>query len=272
MNENLPQEDRDDDLDDRYQRATVRDLSRPSETTRRTVLQHAAQMAKEREARPDVPALHNARRTGTRARRWWAIAGTAVAATLAGLFVVPQLQTLRKPAGPASAARVDAVLPQHAGKLDLERKAKKSIATSSAPAEKRARSAVPTDPEMQRRREAPETAADSSRDAAAPLPPPPPQSQSQSPPARAAAPIPQAASALAGAANQSTAETLGNTRRGALTAAIQQGQLADVESLLAQGADPNGRDAEGRTPLRIAVSMGREDIATVLRKAGGKTD
>ena len=82
-----PPFDRSDDSDEQYRKASGLDPSRPSEATRRAVLEHAARLAAER-------ARRNAR------RRWllallaptWrpAIVGTLAAAVLIGVVIAPQ--------------------------------------------------------------------------------------------------------------------------------------------------------------------------------------
>lgn len=42
-----------------------------------------------------------------------------------------------------------------------------------------------------------------------------------------------------------------------------------VELLLANGADLNAKSNAGYTPLDLAVSMGRYDLAKLLRQRGG---
>jgi ankyrin repeat protein len=55
----------------------------------------------------------------------------------------------------------------------------------------------------------------------------------------------------------------------ALHAAVSKGHQDVVSWLLAQDADPNTRDFQGRTPLKVAESLGNEAIAGLLRTAGG---
>jgi uncharacterized protein len=49
-----------------------------------------------------------------------------------------------------------------------------------------------------------------------------------------------------------------------LISAVQAGDSAQVESLLAQGANPNQVDNLGRSPLLLASLAGRTDIAVLL--------
>jgi hypothetical protein len=91
-----------DEVDALYRRASARDASRPSESVRRAVLDHAAQLAVDRAAGKD-----SARRgTGLRAKRqtWWrpAAYGTLAAAALAGFLVIPQYLAPDAPINPTS--------------------------------------------------------------------------------------------------------------------------------------------------------------------------
>ncbi len=54
-----------------------------------------------------------------------------------------------------------------------------------------------------------------------------------------------------------------------LVEACERGDLASVEAMLEDGADPNGFDvADGRYPLAVATSRGHAEIAAALRQAG----
>lgn len=102
MSELPPSPEESDEVDALYRRASARDASRPSESVRRAVLEHAAQLAVNRAAGKD-----SARRgTRTRAKRpsWWrpAALGTLAAAAIAGFLVIPQYLAPLAPINPTS--------------------------------------------------------------------------------------------------------------------------------------------------------------------------
>ena len=45
-----------------------------------------------------------------------------------------------------------------------------------------------------------------------------------------------------------------------LITASQEGNLACVQALLAQGLDPNAQDGVGRSPLMLAAMRGQEEV------------
>lgn len=53
-----------------------------------------------------------------------------------------------------------------------------------------------------------------------------------------------------------------------LHAAAAVGEIAAIVELLAQGADPNARDARGRTPLHVAAHDGRHEAMRLLVQGG----
>ena len=90
MNEVPPDQGEADDVDDLYRRASAADSSRPSESVRRAVLDHAAQLAAQR-SREAVPAkIDFTRPAANRPWRRPAIFGTLAAAALAGFMIAPQ--------------------------------------------------------------------------------------------------------------------------------------------------------------------------------------
>jgi hypothetical protein len=109
MNDVPPSRDPPEDFDEYYRRVSRLDPSRPSESVRRTVLNHAAQLAAERTARRSA-----AGRTAAGRRRWRpAIFGALAAAALAGLLVTPHFLAPRAPASrPAASPAVPASSPE----------------------------------------------------------------------------------------------------------------------------------------------------------------
>jgi hypothetical protein len=79
-----------DEVDDLYRRESALDPSRPSESVRRAVLEHATQLAAERSAK-NGPAQIGAGRPAANPRWWRPTAfGTLAAAALAGLLIIPR--------------------------------------------------------------------------------------------------------------------------------------------------------------------------------------
>jgi hypothetical protein len=88
LNEIPPNQE--DEVDDLYRRESALDPSRPSESVRRAVLEHAAQLTAERSAK-NAPAQIGAGRPAANPR-WWrpTTLGTLAAAALAGLLIIPR--------------------------------------------------------------------------------------------------------------------------------------------------------------------------------------
>jgi ankyrin repeat protein len=63
------------------------------------------------------------------------------------------------------------------------------------------------------------------------------------------------------AANPNTQGPFGNTL---LHSAVADGDVREVQRLLAAGADPRIANREGHTALRVAVILGRDDIHGLL--------
>jgi hypothetical protein len=55
-----------------------------------------------------------------------------------------------------------------------------------------------------------------------------------------------------------------------LHAAAWRGDAAAIRTLLAGGANPNGRDGRGRTPLQLARSRGFVEMVRLLESAGAR--
>ena len=84
-----PNQDGADEVDNAYRRESALDPSRPSESVRRTVLEHAAQLAAERLAKNGATKSGSTRPANPRWRRPAAF-GTLAAAALAGLLIIPR--------------------------------------------------------------------------------------------------------------------------------------------------------------------------------------
>jgi hypothetical protein len=284
VNERPPNEDN--DVDELYRRASARDASRPSESVRRAVVRHAAELAARRAAQggpiqsaPDQNAL-GARREELgpvkldfkqpAANEWrWrpAAYGGLAAAALAGLLIAPHFL----PPSPAPASA-------------LERRAKSAQALTAKP---RAFADEASPNEQQ-------GFTGGLTRSAAPAPSAGLQSAPAAPPAQAVgstavsafaavrphAPI-DSTSALRQAArggDTSRLKALLDAQididardpggRTALMLAVIGGQARAVDALLARGADPNAADSTGTTPLAAALAANHPDIAAALRRAG----
>jgi len=107
MNERPPDQDSGDDVDDAYRRASAADPSRPSESVRRAVLEHAATLAAERAAKKErtvesgSPNIDFKQPAANQSSWRAAIFGTLAAAALAGLLITPHYFT---PQGPSVAS------------------------------------------------------------------------------------------------------------------------------------------------------------------------
>jgi hypothetical protein len=279
-----PPFDRSEDSDEQYRRASEHDPSRPSEATRRAVLEHAARLAAER-ARRDAR------------RRWWrgllapnwqpAIVGTLAAVVLVGVVVAPQFLA---PTVPPASQPAPAALPPQA-----------AVAPASVPAVR---------PAPEERRPAPGTVESASRERLAPTREPARAlaRADQATLAKAArteagaAPVP-ASSPAAGdlSASPSTAVTV-TAQRGytssvraaapvasasqdaplqevvvapapvsgadALRQAAAAGDVPALRTQLASAGDIDARDAQGRTALMLATLNGQADAVAVLLAHG----
>ena len=296
MNTPPPPFDPSDDADDQYRRASERDPSRPSEATRRAVLEHAARLAAERARR------------GTRRRwlplsgvtlRWQAIVGTVAAASLAGVMIAPQFLLPTVPseseraaatAPPARGARQEpapapapveavhpanmAVAPERARVAPSAprappRETAPAEAAPAAPAPERAASDALTTLQLEQRAAAGVAAVSPVVAVRPPLPAAPQGPAGPEALRRAAAAGDLAAleGALAGSGDVDARDAQGRT---ALMLATLNGRADAVAELLAHGADPSGADAHGTTPLQAAVAADEREIIAMLRRYGAR--
>jgi Ankyrin repeats (3 copies) len=278
-----PPIDPDDDADEQYRRASELDPSRPSEATRRAVLEHAARLAAER-------ARRDARRRWPLAgvTRWQAIVGTAAAAALAGVMIAPQFLAPTAPSGsqPAPAAAPAAkeaprepepapapVESEHpvSPVLTFERARVPPVGAQSVPLRESApMEAAPAAPAasdtktarwLEQRAEADAARAGSLAQqmgitnaprAAAPTTP------------RAAAPT----ASLAPVAPGPSAPAQASASPEALRHAAAAGDLVALKSALAGASDIEARDAQGRTALMWATLNGQADAVAELLAHG----
>lgn len=57
-----------------------------------------------------------------------------------------------------------------------------------------------------------------------------------------------------------------------IVAAVRDGRASVLQNLLVAGADPDGRDAQGRTALMWAAECNRPALAEILLEAGAQPD
>ena len=273
-----------DDADEQYRRASERDPSRPSEATRRAVLEHAARLAAERARR------------GTRRRwplagvtlRWQAIVGTAAAAALAAVMIAPQFLA---PTAPSGSQRAPAAAP--AGQDVLQKSLSSPAPVQSAPPVIQAVDAPP-------RARIPPIRAPFGESAPAEAAAPALAASAQPSAARDAVTTrqlelrPEANAARAGSPVQEVVVTGGlaaaapsasasravpaaqappaQPREAAgsetLRDAAAGGDLTALKSALAGASDIDARDAQGRTALMLATLSGQADAVAVLLAHG----
>ena len=264
MNELPPDARPPDDLDDRYRRAAALDPSRPSESVRRAVLEHAAKLAAERSMRQPAANQHWRRP---------AIFGTLAAAALAGILIAPQYLPPRAPTSVAQ-SKIEATQPAA--------DAAQAPAVSQAPAAARSPPSPRSPPvELSPPPSSPLTAQRQSmakdRAAAGNV-----AAMAESAQDKASS-YPAPAAALRRAAESGDIENLQillrqrldvDARdaggRTALILAALHGRIRAVDTLLSAGADPNAVDAGGMTPLGAAMHANQPAIAAALRRAGAK--
>jgi len=308
MNDIPPSKDESEDVDDHYRRVSALDPSRPSESARRAVLEHAARLAEERTANNAPTRIGSTRVSGR--HTWWrpAAIGTLAAAVLAGVLIAPQFLTPRAPpmsasipaqvSQPKAGARPEA--PTEIKGQPTESAADERLSapapspgspevqgnaapTADSAAEFAANNAPATVQSMAKARSGTAASSDSETDARRTQAITPPVSGMFTAP-RAAAPVPQELAAeLRRAAEigdvaklqsllgkQPVIDARDEDGRTALMLATLNGQAAAVDALLARGADPNAADARGITPLQAAVAGNHPAIVTALQRAGAR--
>jgi hypothetical protein len=228
-----------------YRRASAQIADEPSEAARAAILAQAGRVAEDRRARSALPDSRHELRPSLRARArlrrprvMTTLFGGMAAALLAGLLVIPYLRSHQEPQPIADTATSTAPVAQTA---PAARTARIARIAPSAPAEY----AAPAAPEV-----APQ----------APIVAP-----ARAPSSDASTVTAQAATPMQGAPLLGARDALGHT---ALIRAVAADELATVDALLAAGADPNAADADGETPLQLALAMKAESIAVRLRAAG----
>ena len=282
MSEVPPSQDESDDVDDLYRRASALDPSRPSESARRAVLDHAAKLAAERAARNDPAKTHFARGAANQTWRRPAIFGTLAAAALAGLLVAPHFLPPSTSTGTAPStstvtstgtAPIKAVSPTQdsppkmatmpgshpspaagQGVTEPRASARNAVPIAGSAAESAAKGAPA---EVQSKVSAQSTApASSDRETDAR------RTQIAAPTAPAtSAPPSRTAAAMASAARLS-----GPARD--LRQAAENGDLTELQGLLDKQPDIDARDASGRTALMLATLHGQTHAVDVLLAHG----
>jgi hypothetical protein len=277
VSERPPSPEDSDDVDALYRRASARDASRPSESVRRAVLDHAAQLAANRAA-----GKGSARSgTGLRAKRqtWWrpAALGTLAAAAVAGFLVIPQYLTPQTPISPTSApapATTPAV-PSAPAASPAGADATEEVVVSAAkrmPAEPRNRQSLQEATPEPSLAGAPSAPTAPTAPTSQSMPGAPSAQDSVQPAARSERRAASGAAALsyspppAPAAFTSAARTMDPAAQ--LRQAAEMGDIAALRALLDQRTPVDARDASGRTALMLATLHGRTEAVDALLSAG----
>ncbi len=281
MNDVPPSRDPPEELDESYRRASNLDPSRPSESVRRAVLNHAAQLAEERRAK-----MHSMQPAGNRVRWRSALFGTLAAAAIAGLLVTPHFLGPRAPSVAAPPATIPAAPPTAPARArESAPQGDVSAETSDAggllsppPAPMASAAKLPSRPAgnsgaapVSAAQNAPSNAHSLERaraSASAPARPAHPADPAEA--LRGAAEIGDIArlhTLLEAAIDIDARDAAGRT---ALMLATLHGQTRAVDALLASGADPNAADAHGATPLQAALAGNEPAIIAALRRAGAR--
>ena len=276
-----------DALLERYRRASAAEALGPSDAVRAAILAEAVRQAAEKS---EAPALTQFDTSVRAANQWrWTLTGigTAAAAVIAGLLVVPHF---REAPQPPEVARETAAAPT--GQQGV---AGTAMTATGAPAAKAAPLA-PAAPGGLAREQAPRSRepVDSRTAKSNPGATPPerrngethvtvPQAQARADAAPNAAftAVPPATQQLANAtasirapanaAADTSAPAVAADPAAALRAACAAGDTAAIAALLAAGAPPEDRDPRGRTALMVAAARGRIDAVRLLLAHGAST-
>jgi hypothetical protein len=261
----------DQELLERYKRASDTLDAAPSETVRAAILAEARRVAEQR-ATETPRQTFDVSRPAANDSRWKITAfGTAGAALVAALLFAPRPWE-RGPVAPATSNGAPAaVAPQE---QSSDEKSISPRAESPAPRAPHADKTSPNATALQPRRDVPM----------------PPQHRQTGEIAQSAAPAekadaanfapaapPPAGGAPRAAASSAARATSMNAQRAAvdtdpvptaLRSAAASGDTAQIALLLDQGAALDARDELGRTPLMLAVMQNRPDVARLLLDRG----
>jgi hypothetical protein len=291
MTEVPPGREGSDDVDDLYRRASDLDASRPSDSTRRRILHHAAQLAEQRAAQNDAAGLGRRRAAN---QPWWrpAIFGTLAAAALAGLLVTPRFfapgTSPTAAVSPAQVSRPSPALapppaaqsarqspraaadtepnppPPAEGLGNLEpRTIARNAAQSAEPAAELAAKNAPAKAQSEIHARSGLVAGDRAVDAKRMQGASGAQSAAPAaPPAPATTPAPAPVTALAARAPEAS-DLAAQLRRAAET-----GDIPELQMLLDKQPVIDARDADGRTALMLSTLHGRGQAVDVLLAHG----
>lgn len=278
MNELPPDAGPPDDIDDRYRRAAEQGASRPSESVRRAVLEHAAKLAAERsmgrsgaKEAEDIPRQLGVEPAAAN-QRWWrpAIFGTLAAAALAGLLIGPQYLPPRAPSTVAQS------------KIEATRPAADAVQSAPVSPSPPLSQAPPSSPLMAERQiMAKDRAAAGNAAARAEAAQDKASSYTVAPSNDGPAEAGRAPAFATGATDATDATeslaagpaermTTARTRESgaALRQAAQSGDVIGVRMQLERHSDVDARDAGGRTALMLATLHGHLAAVEVLLGAG----
>ena len=286
MNEIPPNQDEADEVDNRYRRESALDPSRPSESVRRAVLEHATQLAAERTAKSGPAQLGAGRPPAN--PRWWrpTVFGTLAAAALAGLLIIPRFLAPDAPlvgALPTAPVQPNAAATA-ASQAEIREQAPDAMAgarrQSPPPAEESALkprtssrneatvadSAAEIDAKnspakVQRMTNAQSTAAGGGSEADARRAQTGGVTGIAASPPQSAAPMSQSAAPAAPPAR--LADPAAEVRR-----AAEIGAVPELQTLLGRQGDIDARDESGRTALMLATLHGQARAVDMLLAHG----